>query len=111
MWPPDQRCARFDIGQEILVEAVDQCSLDVVVRIASVVSDQPDQGGRFGSQRNDAIFSDTSMCLRAERFAEQRNYTVTVEAVDASDNIACEDRIVRVPLAGNRDAPCPRALR
>lgn len=79
------------MGDEIRASAEDVCDGDVSVRIASVTSNQPENGTGDGNTAPDVAFGSGALCVRAERAGTNqspREYTVVLEAEDAAGNIA-----------------------
>lgn len=110
LWPPDHRYARFRLGEELLVSVVDECSPEVRVRIANVVSNQADnaRGTGDGDTTDDVIFGDTGFCIRAERDGRgmrSRLYTVALETTDTWGNVGTREVVVEVPHDQSEHCP------
>jgi len=99
MWPPNHRRVRFTLGKDFNASAVDTCDVAPTVKIVSVTSNEPDNGLGDGDTMGDISFGPTSFCVRRERsgLGTGRQYTVTVEARDASGNASHEEIQVLVP--------------
>jgi uncharacterized repeat protein (TIGR01451 family) len=100
VWPPNH--SFFDVAAAVAVS--DACDDAPLVRLVSIVSNEPGDGVGDGSTSPDiegAAFGtdDRTFRLRAERAGRGhgRVYTVTYEAVDASGNAAQGTAIVTVP--------------
>ena len=74
----------------------------VTVKVASVVSNQPDDGTGDGDTAGEVSWTDGQFCVRRERAATlgTRVYTATIEAIDSSGNASAQNVIVSVPSAG-----------
>ncbi len=75
------------------------------MRIVSVSSDEPDNGGGDGNTTNDIVIAADceSVQLRAERIGSGngRVYTITFEVTDASGNVSIATAKVTVPKSQN----------
>jgi hypothetical protein len=81
------------------VNVSDNCDLDPVCQIISVVSNEPENGLGDGDTAPDSeITGDFTVDLRAERSGtgDGREYTITVECTDASGNTTTANTIVTV---------------
>jgi hypothetical protein len=116
LWPPNHKMQ--NIGAQVFVE--DGCDALPLVRLVSVVSNEPDNGHGDGNTGGDIMdlepgTEDTEFSLRAERSGngEGRVYTVTYEAEDASGNVATLEAYVVVPKSQSKPGfPCiPEACR
>jgi hypothetical protein len=108
IWPPNHQYAVYEIGRDIIVDAMDNCgSVDVQV---TAVSSEPDDGVGDGSTGEDVVVGEGGVCLRAERSgtAEGRTYTVTVVATDGAGNIAERELTVDVPHDRRGGRTCAR---
>jgi hypothetical protein len=100
LWPPEHKYIRFALGDEILVEAHDECEPDEpVVTIQSASSDEADDGIGDGSTVEDVVFGPEAACLRSERAGpgNGRTYTLVVEASDSVGNVSTAEIEVQVP--------------
>ena len=86
------------------VVATDTCDAKPVVRLVSITSNQPDNGTGDGDAPNDiqgAAFGtdDRQFQLRNERSGTLQNrvYTITYSATDASGNTTVRQATVTVP--------------
>jgi hypothetical protein len=86
------------------VVATDTCDADPVVRLVSIVSNEPDNGLGDGDQPDDIQGAtlgadDRDFLLRRERSGtgSGRTYTITYSATDASGNTAVRQATVTVP--------------
>jgi hypothetical protein len=102
LWPPNHGMRCFDLGRDIQVATTDTCDPKPVVKVVSVVSNQPDDGTGDGDTAGDVTWTDTRFCVRSERAATlgERTYTVTVQASDHSGNASTANVTVDVPLSG-----------
>lgn len=100
IWPPNHRMVPI----HALVEASDVCSPEVVVKLVSVTSSEPDNDTGDGNFPNDiqgvtAGTADFDFLVRAERKGNGpgRIYTATYSATDASENTAQAAAEIKVP--------------
>lgn len=100
IWPPNHKMVAIHAN----VEASDVCSPEVVVKLVSVTSSEPDNDTGDGNFPNDiqgvtAGTADFDFLVRAERKGNGpgRVYTATYSATDASDNTAQATADIRVP--------------
>ncbi|MFC6669434.1 hypothetical protein [Marinobacterium aestuariivivens] len=100
LWPPNHKLAQITAN----VVASDNCP-GVSFELASVTSDEPDNGIADGDttgdiQNADIGTPDLMFELRAERAGnlDGRTYTAVYEATDGSDNTASDSDEVEVPL-------------
>jgi len=100
LWPPNHKL----VDVTAVVTASDACDAAPAVRLASITSDEPDNGRGDGNTTGDVAGAefgadDREFQLRAERRGggAGRTYTVTYEAVDASGNVAAAAATVFVP--------------
>ena len=100
LWPPNHKMV--DVTVE--VTAVDTADAAVASRIVSVSSNQPINGTGDGDTAPDwNITGPLTVQLRAERAGNnERIYTITVEARDASGNTAMATVLVRVSASKSR---------
>jgi len=84
LWPPDHKMVPVTVTAQV----VDNGDANPLVHIISVTSNQPVNGTGDGDTSPDwEITGPLTVNLRAERANnEDRKYTITVEAVDASGN-------------------------
>ena len=84
LWPPNHKMTQVVI-EAVVFDAVD---LNPIVRIIDVKSNQPIDGTGDGDTSPDwEITGPLTLNLRAERAGnEDRKYTITVEAIDATGN-------------------------
>ena len=107
LWPPNHRyrCLTLDdLASVGLPMVFDRCGGASAPRIVGVRSSQPeDEGGEGdGHTQDDALFDDTTACLRAERQGDDdgalgRTYEIEVVSVDAAGNVGRATVTVRVP--------------
>ncbi|MEK7424225.1 MAG: hypothetical protein AAB131_10335, partial [Actinomycetota bacterium] len=97
--PPNHGLVAYQLGDGLVVDAVDSCGTPAV-SILSVVSSEPDDalGEGDGHTLGDVRFGATGFCVRSERAGGGRGrvYTVTVQATDASGNASTETTVVSV---------------
>lgn len=100
LWPPNHKM----VGVTVEVTAVDTADPAVVSHIVSVSSNQPINGTGDGDTAPDwNITGPLTVQLRAERAgSNERIYTITVEATDASGNTATATVLVRVAASKSR---------
>ena len=99
LWAPNHTLHLFRLGHEISANATDTCDVSPAIRIADVSSNQPVHMTGDGHTAPDIRFGTGAVCLRAERRGDDpgaREYTVTLEAVDASMNQDNVDVVIRV---------------
>jgi len=99
-WPPDHRL----VGVTATIQVTDICDASPTVELASITSNEPDNGLGDGDTASDiqgASFGtdDRSFFLRAERSGPGtgRIYTVRYRVRDASGNVAVATAQVTVP--------------
>ncbi|HET8945498.1 MAG TPA: hypothetical protein VFQ07_00810, partial [Candidatus Polarisedimenticolia bacterium] len=106
LWPPDHRL----VPVRLTWSARDACSGQVTVRLAGVVSSEPDDapgtsdGRTLGDIADAAIGTgDDVVLLRAERAAggPGRVYTVRFVATDAAGHVTTGESVVAVPSSRN----------
>ncbi|MCK6471698.1 MAG: PKD domain-containing protein [Planctomycetes bacterium] len=98
LWPPNHKMIPIVLSADV----VDNCSSgeDLTVTIASVSSNEPENGKGDGNHAPDwKITGDLTLQLRAERAGpgSGRIYTITVEASDAAGNTSSATAEVTVP--------------
>lgn len=110
LWPPNHQYETVTVS-ELVSLASDNCGLRTVVgsvRIASVSSDEPENGPGDGNTLNDIVIAANckSVKLRAERInnGNGRVYTITLKVTDAAGNVATATAKVTVPHAQNGTA-------
>lgn len=89
LWPPQHDYAVLGIHEEVAGLVSDACDSNPSVDIASVTSNQPEDGVGDGDTVNDALLFEDRVCLRSERQGidlEGRLYSVALAARDASGN-------------------------
>jgi hypothetical protein len=98
--PPNHKM----VDVTVTVVANDLVDPAPIVRIVSVSSNQPENGTGDGDTGPDwQITGALTLQLRAERApSEDRIYTITVEATDASGNTATKEVTVRVPKSSSK---------
>lgn len=101
LWPPNHKLVNITATITMLS---DTCDPNPMVRLVSIVSNEPDNGIGDGNTANDvqdASFGtdDRTFRLRAERAGGGggREYTITYSVTDASGNEATRQATVRVP--------------
>ena len=95
LWPPNHKMVPVTIA----VSASDACS-DVTSSIVGVTSDEPVDGLGDGHTSPDWVVTGAlTLLVRSERSGtgDGRVYTVTIDAVDGSGNVATGSTTVRVP--------------
>lgn len=102
VWPPDHAMQCFALGQDVQVSVTDACDPHPTVRVASVTSNQPDNGLGDGDTAPDVSWTSNQFCIRRERATAlgPRMYTVVVQAADASGNTAMQSLQLSVPEHG-----------
>ena len=116
LWPPNHGMALYELGRDLRVSVDDACDPHPHVRVVSVSSNQPANGGGSGNAPVDVVQGTSAFCVRAERSAtlhQDRIYSVVLQAVDASATtrprarwrsespmIRARCRQVAAPLAG-----------
>jgi hypothetical protein len=100
LWPPNHKMVPI----HAVVEASDVCSPEIVVKLVSVTSSEPDNDTGDGNFPNDiqgvqAGTADFDFLVRAERKGNGpgRVYTATYSATDLSDNTAQASATIKVP--------------
>lgn len=96
VWPPNHKMIRVGV----FVQAVDDTDPNPKVELVGVTSTEPFYGQGDGSTENDIhITADGRIFVRAERSGSgnERIYTVTYKATDASGNFAFDSAIITVP--------------
>ncbi|HKQ07129.1 MAG TPA: HYR domain-containing protein [Blastocatellia bacterium] len=102
LWPPNHQYETITMSQ-LLASATDNCSGNLFnsVVIASVSSDEPENGGGDGNTVNDIVIAGNckSVQLRAERQGggNGRVYTIVLRVKDAAGNVTTASRTVTVP--------------
>jgi hypothetical protein len=99
VWAPNHGMILYQLGDGLDAKATDPCDPSPKVFISDVTSNQPVSGGGSGNTAPDIIFGKDAFCVRSERdgtVPASRQYTVTVEAVDASGNTATKQTVIRV---------------
>ena len=97
LWPPDHRLVPVAVG----VSVTDNCDPTPICRIATVTSNEPEDGLGDGDTAPDWIITgDLTLDLRAERAGSGvgRIYTITISCADASGNASEAAALVTVPL-------------
>jgi len=100
LWPPNHKLS--DIHANVMVE--DTCCPDPTFVLASITSDEPDDGLGDGDAENDIQeasvgTADVDFRLRSERAGggDGRLYTIIYTAEDCDGNTAADTAYVRVP--------------
>jgi hypothetical protein len=118
LWPPDHKRVVFRLGSDLAATASDACDPAPSIYVASVTSNEPDNGLGDGDTSGDVSFGAGAICVRRERSGTGpgRTYTAIVEARDSSGNRAQQRVVITVPhsnqlgcIAGNvieEAAPC-----
>jgi uncharacterized repeat protein (TIGR01451 family) len=102
MWPPNHSYHTFNIS-DLVASATDNCSGNLInsVVIASVSSDEPENGSGDGNTVNDIVIAANckSVQLRAERQGggNGRVYTIVFKVTDTAGNVSTASRTVTVP--------------
>jgi hypothetical protein len=109
IWPPQHDFVRFEVGRDILATAKNACTGETAVaRIVSVESNESVDALGSGNTAPDALFDDSTVCLRTERAGPGtgRVYTINIEA-DGGDGQILRDTVrVRVPHSQRRMLRC-----
>lgn len=107
MWPPNHRYVTFEAA-DLVESVVDNCDETVgvdSVKIASVSSDESENGGGDGNTLNDIVIAANceSVQLRAERkgSGNGRVYTITLTVTDSDGNVSTATVKIRVPKSQN----------
>lgn len=96
LWPPNHKYHQV----KVTLVATDKVDPNLVVKLVSVTSNEPDEGLGDGDTSHDIlILDDFTIKLRAERsgLGEGRTYTITYEVRDASGNVTTATATVFVP--------------
>lgn len=122
LWPPNHSYQTFTVSQ-LVASVTDSCGLDGGVRIASVSSDEPENGPGDGNTTNDIVIANDcqSVQLRAERQegGNGRVYRINLSVTDTAGNIGTVTAYVYVPVghddtaiddgpAGGYTVSCPQ---
>ncbi len=106
LWPPNHKYATINVS-DLVASVSDNCdelSVSAVV-IASVSSDEPDNGGSDGNTINDIVIAGDckSVQLRKERMGSGngRVYTITLSVTDSEGNVSTATATVTVPHSQN----------
>ena len=106
LWPPNHKYATVN-ASDLVASVTDNCdsNLGGSVKIASVSSDEPDNGGSDGNTINDIVIAGDckSVQLRKERMGSGngRVYTITLKVTDSSGNVSTITSTVSVPHSQN----------
>lgn len=106
LWPPNHKYATVNVS-DLVASVTDNCgsNLGGSVKIASVSSDEPDNGGSDGNTINDIVIAGDckSVQLRKERMGSGngRVYTITLKVTDSSGNVSTVTTTVSVPNSQN----------
>lgn len=109
LWPPDHRM----VPVQASAAAADACG-DVVIRLDSVTSSEPDDARGDGDGRTTEDIqgveigtADLELALRAERLAggSGRVYTLVYSATDEAGNVSTTRAYVKVPHDQTGDSP------
>ncbi|HEX7312568.1 MAG TPA: choice-of-anchor Q domain-containing protein [Pyrinomonadaceae bacterium] len=110
LWPPNHKYATFNVTN-LVASASDNCDSGVgtgSVKIASVSSDEPENGAGDGDTTNDIVIAADckSVQLRSERKSNGngRVYIITFTVTDASGNVGTTTTTVNVPHSQNGSA-------
>lgn len=96
VWPPNHKMKEIDV----VVQAVDDTDPNPMVELVGITSTEPFDGQGDGNTENDInITEDGHILVRAERSGSgnDRIYTVTYKATDASGNFAFGSATIIVP--------------
>jgi hypothetical protein len=99
LWPPDHKYSTV----VATVTVSDNVDPNVGFTLASVTSNEPDNGDDDGNTGNDiVVVDDHTFLLRAERSSTGagRIYIITYSAADACGNTTVATAIVNVPISG-----------
>lgn len=102
LWPPNHHYHTITMS-DLVASATDNCSGNLInsVVIASVSSDEAENGSGSGNTLNDIVIAANckSVALRAEREGggNGRVYTIVLRVKDAAGNIGTASRTVTVP--------------
>jgi hypothetical protein len=104
LWPPNHRL----VDVEVAVVVTDNCDESPSCVIASIESDEPENGRGDGNTSPDAVITGALTAqLRSERSGpgDGRIYTIGLECTDDSGNVSRSAAFVRVPhdLGGGGD--------
>jgi hypothetical protein len=89
VWPPNHKMILYTFAGGLSAVAKDECDPSPVIKVVDVTSNQPPAGGGSGNTAPDFLFGTGALCVRSERdgtLSTDREYTVTVQATDASGN-------------------------
>ncbi len=107
LWPPNHKYTTVKVT-DLITSVGDNCDAGVgigSVRISSVTSDEPDNGGGDGNTINDIVIAPDckTVKLRSERTGNGngRVYTITFKATDAAGNVSTATAKVTVPHSQN----------
>lgn len=110
LWPPNHAFARFSLA-EIALNVADRCDPTPHLRIVSVTANEGPAAPGSGNTLPDVVFGPTTACVRSERSGTGagREYTVVVEARDASGNAVMRGFIIRLAHDRSAQVTCRRA--
>lgn len=107
LWPPNHKYETFNVA-DLVTGASDNCDAGVGVGsvvIASVSSDEVENGGGDGNTLNDIVIAGDckSVQLRSERMGggNGRVYTITLKVTDTEGNVSTATVTVTVPHSQN----------
>lgn len=104
LWPPNHQYHTITMS-DLVASATDNCSGNLInsVVIASVSSDEPENGNGDGNTLNDIVIAGNckSVQLRAERDggSNGRVYTIVLRVTDSVGNVGTAARTVTVPIS------------
>lgn len=110
LWAPNHKIVLYELGKQLPFVVKDPCDTNPTVEIFNLTSNQPDLGGGQGDFTPDFARGKGGLCLRSERQGTvmwDREYTITVQATDASKNTVKKMVVVRVPHDQSGAAKCP----
>jgi hypothetical protein len=96
LWPPNHKM----VTMSVKVGPSDNCGTKSTCKIVSVSSDEPINGLGHGDKEPEwKITEDLTVDIRAERSGtgDGREYTITVECTDASENTIVANTNMTVP--------------
>jgi HYR domain-containing protein len=109
LWPPNHKMVAFRLGENLNVNATDNCDAVPAVQFSGTSSEAEDGQGD-GHTAPDFSAGDEGFCLRSERSGggDGRQYSVEVQAVDASGNASSQMLEIDVGVVHDqRNHDCP----
>jgi hypothetical protein len=110
LWPPNHKMVAFRAGENLLVEATDNCDTAPALDFSATTSNESEDGRGDGHTAPDFLSGGGGFCLRAERSGGGggRLYTVEVRAVDAAGNTSADAVPVEVRVPHDQSGhDCP----